>query len=67
MEKMEKMKEEEVERLIFFSFLSNYKGAPSPTQGNGWGDISPWHKQHNKLVTTPTTQQANNKTKEGKW
>ncbi len=35
---------------FFFSIFFNHKGVPPLAQGNGWGNTSPWHMQHNKPI-----------------
>jgi hypothetical protein len=47
------IKEKQVNRLNFFFHLFFYhKGVPPFAQGNGWDSTSPWHMQHNELITT---------------
>jgi hypothetical protein len=47
------LKNKNLDRFNFsFPFVWNVKQVPPLAQGNGWGNTSPWHMQHNEPRTT---------------
>ncbi len=43
------LKNKNPDRFNFsFPFVSNVRQVPPLAQGNGWGNTSPWHMQHNE-------------------
>ncbi len=47
------IKNKNLNRFNFsFLFVSNLKQVPPLAQGNGWGNTSPWHMQHNEPRAT---------------